>query len=106
MRIKVQWQDILRGSRRAAKDCAVARAIRRQVPEVTHVLVGRRWLDYGTPNLILRQTVEGLLRDKIRAFDRHRVIWPFAFELRTDGFQSLRASPLGVRDPELESVGV
>lgn len=79
MRIKVGLSDIIYGVRGSGYRCMVARAIRRQRPQLGPVQVTPAYvrLDYNGQLHVLPAPV----RKKILAFDDHRWVLPFSFEL-------------------------
>lgn len=78
MVVKVKWDDIRHGTRVKGHDCMVARAIKRELPQGTFVHVGSG-VSIGTD---LRLPLPAFVRGKISAFDRHRWVLPFQFELK------------------------
>src|SRR5580658_9275471 len=85
MKINVTWADIANGKPGKPTACMVALALKRELG-ISRVSVGHREasvrVDGQDVTVYLPRTVE----DKIKFWDRFRVVRPFQFELLCTGF--------------------
>lgn len=87
MKIHVTWSDIREGRAARTTQCMLAIALKRQLG-VKYASVG-----YGAGTVLVEGELVGVylpveVRNKIKFWDRFRLVLPFSFELRSAGFLS------------------
>lgn len=80
MRIEVIQDDIDQGCPEDTGDCPVARALLRQVPSISGVLVDGAELVMRFPSFCVSVPTPGIVRDFIEQFDAGEHTEPFTFE--------------------------
>lgn len=81
MKVRVGFTDVLFGKRSKQRSCMVARAVNRAIPGCVAQVGGDDITVLGGPEPLTARIPEFVV-EKIIAFDAHRWVWPFSFELR------------------------
>lgn len=79
--VDVTQEDIDRGHRLECEECPVAHALRRSLPTLRQVVVGRHYVTLGLASGTLTPESPEGVRAWVDAFDRGEPAGPFSFTL-------------------------